>query len=125
MCAAAGRVRDTGSNASSTGKDARSPKWLACSIANEIVGPRGTALHGPATGPPIVDKAKVAHDSLEARSLAHGLIGGVPEPGRRNRLKIVAPHLVLIELQHALGRSHMPIRKAHVADARQGLRRSG
>src|SRR5262244_1239154 len=40
----------------------REGQGLGPSIANEIVRPGGTALRGPATGPPIVDKAKIAHD---------------------------------------------------------------
>src|SRR5262245_9647449 len=49
----------------------RGPASFRCppSIAVEIIRPGGAALGGPATGPPIVDKAKVAHDGLEACSL--------------------------------------------------------
>src|SRR5215468_8388863 len=93
------------------------------SIANEIVRPGGPALRGPAPSPPILDKAEITHDSLEARCLAHGVIGGVPEPGGRNRLEVIASHLVLIEFQHTLRCPHVPIGEAHIADAWQTLRR--
>src|SRR6185369_14009396 len=75
------------------------------SITNEIVTVRRTTLRRPAAQAPIVDKSQIAHDGLETLRLADPLIGRMPEPCCGNRLKIIAPHFVFVEIQYAFRRS--------------------
>ncbi len=88
-------------------------------VTGEIICASRMAPLWPAPRAPVIDHAKIAHKAFEAIRLAHHSIGRMPEPGRGNRLKIAAFHLVFVIFQHAFRRANMEKSETETAEARQ------
>src|SRR5262245_35527606 len=100
--------------------------WPVGSLADEVVGADRMADFRPALCAPVLDEAGLAHIGPEAFHLAHRRVRGVPEQGKRARIKEagVTPFFILLK-RAALGSDveiNEPCRPTEEIQARKILR---